>query len=165
MNIKKKFFSKSYLLMLLLLVVIFLFYLTIDIFKKNKEVNFEPIKINLLATSHKNLSWKFNAAEPIIFVKPGEVITLQYIVENVSNEETTGIATFSYFPNEFGKYINKINCFCYDAKSLKPKETDEYSFTLFIDPEVTKDSKTKNIKEITIQFIFFNYKEYKKNQS
>jgi len=36
---------------------------------------------------------------------------------------------------------------------------------MFIDPEVTKDSKTKNVKEITIQFIFFDYKEYKKRES
>ena len=48
---------------------------------------------------------------------------------------------------------------------LKPKEKDKYSFVMFIDPEVTKDSKTKNVKEITIQFIFFDYKEYKKNES
>jgi len=29
---------------------------------------------------------------------------------------------------------------------------------------VTKDSKTKNTKEVTIQFNFFNYKEYKENK-
>jgi len=33
---------------------------------------------------------------------------------------------------------------------------------LLIDPEVIKDSKTKGIKEATIQFVFFDYKEYKK---
>ena len=36
---------------------------------------------------------------------------------------------------------------------------------MFIDPEATKDSKTKNVKEITIQFTFFDYTEYKKNES
>ena len=36
---------------------------------------------------------------------------------------------------------------------------------LLIDPEVTKDSKTKNVKEVTIQFNFFDYKEYKENSS
>jgi len=36
---------------------------------------------------------------------------------------------------------------------------------MFIDPEVTKDSKTRNVKEITIQFVFFDYKEYKKRES
>ena len=81
----------------------------------------------------------------------------------VEETKKTGVATFAYFPNQFGNYI-KINCFCYDARTLKPKEKDKY-LVMFIDPEVTKDSKTKNVKEITIQFIFFDYKEYKKSES
>ena len=165
MGIEKKIFSKSYLIIFLLLVVIFLFYLITDIFKKSKAVDFEPIKINLLTSSHKNLSWKFRPAEPIIFIRPGDVTTIEYFVENLSNKETTGIATFAYYPNQFGTYISKINCFCYDAKTLKPKETEKYSLVIFIDPEATKDSKTKNIKEISIQFIFFDYNEYKKIES
>ena len=72
---------------------------------------------------------------------------------------------FVHVGNQYGAYISKINCFCYDARTLKPKEKDKYSLVMFIDPEVTKDNKTKNVKEITIQFIFFDYKEYKKSES
>ena len=36
---------------------------------------------------------------------------------------------------------------------------------MLIDPEVTKDTKTKDIKEVTIQFTFFDYKEYKESES
>jgi cytochrome c oxidase assembly protein Cox11 len=36
---------------------------------------------------------------------------------------------------------------------------------ILIDPEVTKDSKTKNIKEVTIQFTFFDYKEYNESKN
>ena len=86
------------------------------------------------------------------------------MVENYGNDESAGIATFQYFPKEYGTYISKINCFCFDAKTLKAKEKDKYVFVMFIDPEVTKDSKTKEIKEVTIQFIFFDYKEYKENK-
>ena len=93
------------------------------------------------------------------------VITIEYIVENLDDNKTTGIATFAYFPNQFGNYISKINCFCYDAQTLKPKQKDKYTLILLIDPEVTKDSKTKNIKEATIQFTFFDYKEYKEKKS
>jgi len=79
-------------------------------------------------------------------------------------KKNTGIATFQYFPKEYGKYINKINCFCYDAQTLKSKEKTKYMFVMFIDPEATKDNKTKQLKEITIQFTFFDYKEYKKTE-
>ena len=87
------------------------------------------------------------------------------MVENFGNTETTGIATFSYYPRDFGNYISKINCFCYDAQTLDPKQKSKYTLIFLIDPEVTKDSKTKSIKEVTIQFTFFDYKEYKANKN
>ena len=165
MNIKKKIFSKVYLIIFFSLVIILLFYLVINKLQKNKVITFQPITINLLTSVHPNLIWEFKAVKPKIFVKPGEVTTVEYMVENLGNKETTGVATFAYFPNQYGAYISKINCFCYDAQTLKSKEKEKYSLVMFIDPEVTKDSKTKNVKEITIQFIFFDYKEYKKRES
>ena len=111
------------------------------------------------------MPWTFKALNPKITVNPGEVTTIEYVVENLKNKESTGIATFAYYPKKFENYIRKLNCFCYDAKTLKPNQKDSYSLILLIDPEVTKDSKTRNIKEVTIQFNFFNYKEYKKNKS
>jgi cytochrome c oxidase assembly protein subunit 11 len=162
MNIKKKIFSKFYLIIFFSLVIILLFYLVINKLQKNKVITFQPITINLLTSVHPNLIWEFRPVKPKIFVKPGEVTIVEYTVENLGNEEATGIATFAYFPNQYGTYISKINCFCYDAQTLKSKEKDKYSLVMFIDPEVTKDSKTKHVKEITIQFTFFDYKEYKK---
>ena len=107
----------------------------------------------------------FSDSKKKIIAKPGEIITIEYLVENLDSNITSGISTFSYFPNEFGQYISKLNCFCYDAQILKAKEKDKYVVVMLIDPEVTKDTKTKGIKEVTIQFTFFNYNEYKENKS
>jgi len=79
--------------------------------------------------------------------------------------DSTGIATFTYYPNSIGSYIRKINCFCYDAQTLKTKEKNKFTLVLLVDPEVTKDSKTKHIKKATIQFTFFDYKEYKEKKN
>ena len=167
MEIIKKKISNINLLIIFLLILALLSYVIINKFQKDKDqaLALEPISINLLTSVHPDLSWNFQPAEPKIVVTPGEVITVEYIVENLGNIETTGIATFVYFPNQFGNYISKINCFCYDAQTLKPKEKSKYTLVLLIDPEATKDSETKNIKEVTIQFTFFDYKEYKKQKS
>tara|TARA_Y100000590_G_C15250956_1_gene837479 strand:- start:23 stop:502 length:480 start_codon:yes stop_codon:yes gene_type:complete len=157
MNVKK-----TYLLLFLLLIVIFIFFLLRNYHYKNKAVSLEPITINLLTSVHPNLSWSFNSLKSKIFIKPGEVTTIEYMVENLGDNQSIGVATFQYFPKQYGNYISKINCFCYDAKTLKPNEKSKYTLAMFIDPEATKDNKTKNVKEITIQFTFFDYKEYKK---
>ena len=156
---KKNFFNTKFIIFFFLVLALF-FYVIINKFQKEKDLALsqEPISINLLTSVHPDLPWSFRPVEPIILVKPGEVKTVEYVVENLENKETTGIATFAYFPNKFENYISKINCFCYDARTLKAKQKDKYILVLLIDPEVTKDTKTKNVKEVTIQFTFFDYK-------
>ena len=165
MNFDKVKINKTYLIVFFLLFVILLFFYFKNLYEKDKKISLRPVSVNLLTSVHPDLSWSFKPLKKKLIIKPGEVTTIEYEVENLDNKETTGIATFQYFPRDYGSYINKINCFCYDAKTLKAKESDKYIVVMFIDPEVTKDSKTKNVNEITIQFIFFDYKEYKKTES
>ena len=162
---KKKNNLKYYYFTILVLILISFFYFLLNKTQKEKELILEPISINLLTSVHPKLSWNFKPVKPKIIVKPGEVVTVEYIVENYGSKESTGIATFVYFPNQLGNYISKINCFCYDAQTLKPKEKNKFILVLLIDPEVTKDSKTRTIKEATIQFTFFDHAEYKEKKS
>ena len=165
MNIDKKKISKSHLILIFFIFISLVIYFTINRFQKEKELALQPISINLLTSVHPKLPWSFKPVKSKIIVQPGEVMSVEYIVENLSEQTTTGIATFAYFPTTFGNYVNKINCFCYDAQTLKPKEKDKFTLVLLIDPQVTKDSKTKDIKEATIQFTFFDYKEYKEKKN
>ena len=153
---------KFYIFFFIILIIFFYFF--INKFQKKTDIAINPISINLLASVHPNLSWNFKAVNSQVVVKPGEVTTIEYIVENLGDTNTTGIATFAYFPSQFENYISKINCFCYDAQTLKAKQKDKFVLVLLIDPEVTKDSKTKDIKEVTIQFTFFDYKKYKESE-
>ena len=164
MDIKKK-KSKIYLILFLFIFLCLFFYFINNKFQKEKSLVLEPIYLNLLTSVHPNLNWNFQPLNPQIIIKPGDVTTVEYIVENLDNKNTTGIATFAYFPSEFGNYIRKINCFCYDAKTLKPNKKEKFTLVLLVDPEETKDNKTKSVKEVTIQFTFFDYKEYKKEKS
>ena len=154
---------KFYIFFFIILIIFFYFF--INKFQKKTDIVINPISINLLTSIHPNLSWNFKAVNSEVLVKPGEVTTIEYIVENLGDTSTTGIATIAYFPSQFENYISKINCFCYDAQTLKAKQKDKFVLVLLIDPEVTKDSKTKDIREVTIQFTFFDYKSYKEKKS
>ena len=144
--------------------VVALSFVTIKIFQKKQNIATENhfINVRLITSVHPSLPWKFSAKESNIKIKPGEVKTIEYIVENPSNETTFGIATFQYHPKELGNYFTKLNCFCFDKQTLKAGENNKYSLVILIDPEVTKDSKTKDIKEVIMQFTFFDYEEFKK---
>ena len=161
--------KKKYLKLLFVLFILIAIVLCISIFqnklKKNAQISKQPITINLIANVHPSLPWSFKSLNKRISVLPGEVKTIEYIVENLENGNNTGIATFAYSPKELGKYIRKLNCFCFDAQTLKAKQSERYSLVLLIDPEVTKDSKTKGIKEVTLQFTFFDYKKYNEGKS
>ena len=162
---KKKNSLKYYFFVIFLLILILFFYFFYNKILKQNKIILNPISVNLLTSVHPKLSWNFKPVKSKINVKPGEVVTVEYIVENFGNEKSTGIATFAYFPNQLANYITKINCFCYDAQTLNANEKNKFILVLLIDPEVTKDSKTKTIKEATIQFTFFDYKEYKEKKS
>ena len=165
MSFYKKKISKNYLILIFFILLALIFNFTINRIQKGNELALKPISINLLTSVHPKLSWSFYSTKPKILFKPGEVVTIEYEVENLSDENSTGVATFAYFPSEFGNYVNKINFFCYDAQNMKPKQKNKFVLVLLIDPEVTKDSKTKDIKEATIQFTFFDYKDYKEKKS
>ena len=165
-NYKNKYLKLFFILLLFTVLSLVIFSIINKFYESRDEANSsKPITVNLLTSVHPKLPWKFDPIKPKILIKPGEVVTIEYLVENLGDQETTGIATFAYYPKQFGEYIRKLNCFCYDAQSLKPNKTGKYSVILLIDPEVTKDSKTKSIKEVTIQFTFFDYKEYKESKS
>ena len=164
MNFNKVKLNKIYLIIFFLLFASLFFYFK-NLYEKDKKISLRPVSVNLLTSVHPDLSWSFIPLKKKLLIKPGEVTTIEYEVKNLDNRENTGIATFQYFPRDYGNYINKMNCFCYDAKTLKAKESYKYILVMFIDPEVTKNSKTKNVKEITIQFTFFDYKDYKENKS
>ena len=68
---------------------------------------------------HSTSSWKFYPEKNIIDLKPGEVHTVKFNVENPTNEISSGSASFNVSPSPFGIYLNKIGCFCFEKQTLK----------------------------------------------
>ena len=104
-KISKKYFS-SY---LFLIVVIAFSILSIVYFKfYNKEKNILKnhfITIDLLTNVHPKLPWEFKPIQSKVKLKIGEVTVIKYNVKNLSSVQTSGIASFNYYPKEFDSYI------------------------------------------------------------
>tara|TARA_B100000963_G_C22639153_1_gene679380 strand:+ start:3496 stop:4050 length:555 start_codon:yes stop_codon:yes gene_type:complete len=110
------------------------------------------------------LNWKFSSEKKTLNLKPGEVHTVKFYVENPNDEKTSGSASFNVSPAPFGIYLNKIGCFCFEKQTLRPGEKKEFILTFFLDPKVVDDNKTKNIADVTLSFTFFASDYYKKNK-
>ena len=161
---KKKFPSLSYYIIILIVVFSFIVLL---IYNNNRKsaLEFYSIKFKLITSTHSSLPWVFKPVNSSIEIKVGEIMNVEYIVKNLSSERTSGMASFAYHPKELAIYINKIKCFCNEVQTLEAGEEEKYTLTMMIDPKVTKDIKTKSIKEAIMQFTFFDSKNYKSNKS
>ena len=126
-----------------------------------KVVINQAYKIRFDTNLGNKLDWKFYPEKNTLDLKPGEVHNVNFYVQNLSESETAGVASFNVSPSSFGLYLNKIGCFCFEKQTLKPGEGKEFILSFFLDPKVVDDNKTKNITDVTLSFTFFSSEYYK----
>ena len=129
----------------LALIIIFSF-----IFSENKKNSNQEISAKLITSVNKNLPLKFVSEQKNVILRPGEIKTINYSVENFGEKTVSAMATFQVYPPELKDYMTKMNCFCYEKQTLKGGEKEKYALVLLVDPNVTK-----NIKEAINQFVYF----------
>ena len=125
----------------------------------------QDYKMRFDTNINSTLDWKFYPEMNTLNLKPGEVHTVKFNVENPSNQISSGSATFNVSPSPFGIYLNKIGCFCFEKQTLQPGEKKEFVLTFFLDPKVVDDNKTKNMSDVTLSFTFFSSGYYEKNKT
>ena len=59
---------------------------------------------------HNTSDWRFYPEKNTIDLKPGEVHTVKFNIENPGDKTSSGTASFNVSPSTFGKYVNKIGC-------------------------------------------------------
>ena len=124
----------------------------------------QDYKMRFDTNINSTLNWNFNSEFNTLDLKPGEVHTVKFYVENPNSQISSGSASFNVSPAPFGVYLNKIGCFCFEKQTLKPREKREFVLTFFLDPKVVDDNKTKNISDVTLSFTFFSSDYFKKDK-
>jgi cytochrome c oxidase assembly protein subunit 11 len=98
------------------------------------------------------LPWRFEPERPAMEVRLGEVITLNYVVTNLSARETVGQASYNVTPSTSGIYFQKINCFCFTDQTLKAGEKREMAVVFYVDPALAKDAEQDGLNTITLSY-------------
>ena len=96
------------------------------------------------------LPWLFRPEQPIVDVHPGQLMNIEYEVENTTDRPMTGQAIPSYAPRLAGAYFNKLECFCFTKQSFRPHEKRRMPVVFVVDPKLPKDMTT-----ITLSYTFF----------
>ena len=101
------------------------------------------------------LPWRFEPEQPAIEVRIGDVVTVNYVVTNLSAQATVGQASYNVWPPTVGAYFSKINCFCFTEQRFAPGETREMPVVFFVDPELVKDSEQDDLTSITLSYTMY----------
>ena len=136
---------------------------TTQVSKQAPSVVLDKIVSVRFDTNVNNLPWEFKAKTNVMDVKVGQVNKIEFIVENNSDETTSGVASFNVSPASFGKYYNKLGCFCFEKQELKAGEKATYVMTFYLDPEMVNDATTKNLEDVTMSYTFFSTDYYKQS--
>jgi cytochrome c oxidase assembly protein subunit 11 len=101
------------------------------------------------------LAWRFEPVATTLRVRLGEPHVATYRVRNLSTVPTTGTASYNVTPLNAGIYFHKIQCFCFTEQTLQPGETQEFTVSFFVDPELADDRGMATLDTITLSYTFF----------
>ncbi len=113
------------------------------------------ITIRFNANVAPGLPWRFKPVQSTIKLHVGEVVEIRYEVENLSNEDTVGRSVFNVTPFQGGGYFTKIDCFCFTAQALAPKEKREMPVVFYVDPSFDDDKDADGVSVLTLSYTFF----------
>src|SRR6185295_3676496 len=105
------------------------------------------------------LPWRFEPEQNSIEARIGDVVTVNYIAQNLAARETLGQAAYNVAPSTTGAYFQKINCFCFTEQRLGPGEKREMPVVFYIDPALAKDAELGDLNTITLSYSFYALRE------
>lgn len=96
------------------------------------------------------MGWKFRPLQSSITVHPGQMVRVDYEVENTLDRAVTGQAIPSYGPKLAEQHFKKLECFCFRQQTLAANEKRVMPVVFMIDAALPKDQNT-----ITLSYTFF----------
>jgi cytochrome c oxidase assembly protein subunit 11 len=98
----------------------------------------------------RDVPWRFQPVVRHMDVHPGQLVHIEYDVSNVRSAPVTGQAVVSYGPTLAGRYVRKLECFCFTQQTLGPGETRRMPVTFVVDGSLPAELNT-----FTLSYTFF----------
>jgi cytochrome c oxidase assembly protein subunit 11 len=114
------------------------------------------ITLQFDANTNPSMPWHFRPLQSSLRIHPGQLVQAAYEVENMAGSKITGQAIPSYGPALAGRYVKKIECFCFSQQALTGGEKKRLPVMLVVDRSIPKDVNT-----VTLSYTFFKVGDHK----
>ncbi|MGR5140675.1 cytochrome c oxidase assembly protein [Photobacterium sp. DNB23_23_1] len=109
------------------------------------------ITVEFVSYINPGVQWTFEPELKQLVVHPGQTHTITYRAKNLTGQETVGQAVPSVSPGMGARYLNKIECFCFNRQPLAAGETASLPLVFYVDPELPDDINT-----LTLAYTLYN---------
>lgn len=115
----------------------------------------QSIRVRFNADTNPGLPWTFAPDQLEVELNLGDEKIAFYHAANLSSRPVTGMALYNVTPEKVGKYFHKTACFCFNKQTLSANQTMEFPVSFWIDPAISTDPNTADVKAITLSYTFF----------
>ncbi len=117
----------------------------------NTQVDFSRrVRIELVANVQDGAVWRFTAPRMPVDAHPGQLVQVEYELENLTDHPLVGRAVPSYGPAAAGAHFKKIDCFCFREQRLAPHEKLRLPVLFVLDRRLGADMNV-----VTLSYTFF----------
>ncbi len=117
------------------------------------------VTIEFLAQVARGMPWEFRRLDEKLVVRPGEMNTTTFYVRNRAQRTVTGQAVPSVSPGQAARYLNKIECFCFEQQELPAGGEMEMGVSFIVAADLPAD-----INELTLSYTMFHVAEVEHEQ-
>ena len=108
------------------------------------------IIVEIVANTQDDSLWRFTAPSQPLVVHPGQLVQVEYKLENLTDKPLLGRAVHSYGPLAAGPHFKNIECFCFRNEHLAPREKTKLPLVFVIDRNLPRD-----INVVTLSYTLF----------
>jgi len=121
----------------------------------SEQASGKRITVRFDASVAKGMPWRFAPKAREMTVRLGEDTLAIFTATNLSDQRVTGTAVYNATPDKIGRYVAKIQCFCFSEQVLEPGQTVDMPVSFVIDPAMASDPLTDEVATITLSYTFF----------
>lgn len=118
------------------------------------------VTIQFLTVVNGGREWQFRPEQSEVKVHPGEFTTVNFVAENMLDQDVVGQAVPAVTPGKAARHVKKTECFCFTQQPFKAREKKIMPVRLMLDPDLPKDLNT-----VTLSYTFFDVTELAQQSS